>query len=63
MLAASIPPPSSFDGWFIEPKWDGVRAIVTVHDGTVSIASRLGNDVTGGYPELCLLYTSPSPRD
>ena len=52
MLAASTAPPPTFDGWIIEPKWDGVRAVVTVHDGQVSIASRLGNDVTGGYPEL-----------
>ncbi len=52
MLAASTAPPRTFDGWLIEPKWDGVRAIVTVHDGRVTITSRLGNDVTGGYPEL-----------
>jgi bifunctional non-homologous end joining protein LigD len=32
-----------------------VRAVVTVHEGEVSIASRLGNDVTGGYPELAAL--------
>ena len=55
MLAASTTPPPTFDGWLIEPKWDGVRAIVTVHDGSVTIASRLGNDVTGGYPELAAL--------
>jgi bifunctional non-homologous end joining protein LigD len=55
MLATSARPPTTFDGWFIEPKWDGVRAVVTVHDGTVAIASRLGNDVTGGYPELASL--------
>lgn len=55
MLATSVPPPPTFDGWFIEPKWDGVRAVVTVHDGRVSIASRLGNDVTGGYPEFAAL--------
>jgi bifunctional non-homologous end joining protein LigD len=55
MLATSAPPPRTFDGWLIEPKWDGVRAMVTVHDGRVSIASRLGNDVTGGYPELAAL--------
>jgi len=52
MLATTTSLPPSFDGWFIEPKWDGVRAVVTVHDGRVTIASRLGNDVTGGYPEL-----------
>lgn len=67
MTAASVPPqlapmlattprlPASFDGYLIEPKWDGVRAIVTVHDGRVTVASRLGNDVTGGYPELAAL--------
>ena len=52
MLATSPDPPAGFDGWLIEPKWDGVRAVVTVHDGRVTIASRLGNDVTLGYPEL-----------
>ena len=55
MLAASTTPPPTFDGWLIEPKWDGVRAVVTVHEGNVTIASRLGNDVTGGYPELAAL--------
>jgi bifunctional non-homologous end joining protein LigD len=55
MLATSTAPPRTFDGWFIEPKWDGVRAVVTVHEGRVTIASRLGNDVTAGYPELAAL--------
>ncbi len=55
MLASSLDPPPSFDGWYIEPKWDGVRAVVTVHDGSVTVASRLGNDVTGGYPEFAAL--------
>ena len=55
MLAASVTPPATFDGWLIEPKWDGVRAVVSVHDGQVTITSRLGNDVTGGYPELAAL--------
>jgi bifunctional non-homologous end joining protein LigD len=55
MLATTTSLPPTFDGWIIEPKWDGVRAVVTVHDGRVTIASRLGNDVTGGYPELVAL--------
>ncbi len=55
MLASATTPPPTFDGWLIEPKWDGVRAVVTVHDGAVSITSRLGNDVTGGYPEFAAL--------
>jgi bifunctional non-homologous end joining protein LigD len=52
MLATTASLPATFENWIIEPKWDGVRAVVTVHDGRVTIASRLDNDVTGGYPEL-----------
>ncbi len=55
MLATTPRLPASFDGYLIEPKWDGVRAVVTVHDGRVTVMSRLGNDVTGGYPELAAL--------
>ena len=62
MLATTTSLPPTFAGWFIEPKWDGVRAVVTVHDGTVSIASRLGNDVTGGYPELAGLADALGAR-
>lgn len=37
----------------IEPKWDGVRTIITLHaDGSVALRSRNGKDVTGAYPEL-----------
>jgi bifunctional non-homologous end joining protein LigD len=40
-------------GAVIEPKWDGVRSIVTVRaDGAVTIRSRHGKDVTSSYPEL-----------
>lgn len=55
MLATTPRLPAAFDGYLIEPKWDGVRAIVTVDAGRVTIASRLGNDVTLGYPELAAL--------
>lgn len=52
MLCGPGPLPRSLDGWVAEPKWDGVRAIVTCHGDRLSITSRLGNDVTAGYPEL-----------
>jgi bifunctional non-homologous end joining protein LigD len=52
MLASNAPPPATLDGWLVEPKWDGVRAVVTVHGGRMAMASRNGNDVTGAYPEL-----------
>ena len=51
MLATAGPLPVG-DAWSYEVKWDGVRALVAVEGGTVRATSRLGNDVTGGYPEL-----------
>jgi bifunctional non-homologous end joining protein LigD len=38
--------------WAVEMKWDGVRALATVRDGTVRLRSRNGNDLTDQYPEL-----------
>nr|NLD39690.1 ATP-dependent DNA ligase [Actinomycetales bacterium] len=38
--------------WTFEGKWDGVRAIVAVSDGRVTLVSRSGRDMTGLYPEL-----------
>jgi bifunctional non-homologous end joining protein LigD len=40
------------DGWAFEMKWDGLRAIVRVDGGRVTLISRNGNDITGSYPEL-----------
>ncbi|MGZ4674964.1 MAG: non-homologous end-joining DNA ligase [Acidimicrobiia bacterium] len=51
-LAASAP---LGDEWSYEIKWDGIRAIVVVEAGEVSITSRLGNDLSGRYPELAAL--------
>jgi bifunctional non-homologous end joining protein LigD len=42
-------------GWAYEFKWDGVRALVDITDGRISIRSRRGNDVTIAYPELASL--------
>ncbi|GAC1318626.1 MAG: ATP-dependent DNA ligase [Acidimicrobiales bacterium] len=52
MLAVASGVPADRSGWVAEPKWDGVRAIVTISTGTVRVASRNGNDVTAAYPEL-----------
>jgi bifunctional non-homologous end joining protein LigD len=49
VLRESVPADA---GWSFEMKWDGVRAIVTVDDGTVAITSRNLRDVTVSYPEL-----------
>jgi bifunctional non-homologous end joining protein LigD len=55
MLAGSTGMPAKTAGWLFEPKWDGVRAVARVWDGRVTLASRVGNDVTAGYPELAPL--------
>lgn len=62
MLAASGSPPRDLAGHLLEPKWDGVRVIVTVHDGSVRVASRNGRDVTSHYPELAGLSGALGPR-
>ncbi|HEU5223944.1 MAG TPA: ATP-dependent DNA ligase [Candidatus Lumbricidophila sp.] len=41
--------------WLLEWKWDGVRAIVRIADGMVTIRSRNGNDITASYPEFAQL--------
>jgi len=40
------------DNWAFEPKWDGMRVIVAVHDGVVSAVSRTGKDALVSFPEL-----------
>ena len=52
MLAVGADAPRDLSGHLLEPKWDGVRVIVTVHDGAVRLTSRNGRDVTSHYPEL-----------
>jgi bifunctional non-homologous end joining protein LigD len=49
LLATGHPPRGAV---VVEPKWDGARSIVTIHDGRVGIHSRNGHDVTDCYPEL-----------
>ncbi len=52
MLAVPGALPTDVDAWAYEVKWDGVRAVVTVDDGRLTLRSRNGNDVSGAYPEL-----------
>ena len=52
MMATAGPLPADDEAWAYEVKWDGVRALVAVEGGTVTLTSRAGNDVTGSYPEL-----------
>ena len=52
MLCRGSQPPPPGAGWQREPKWDGVRTIITIVDGQTKLRSRLGNDITAAYPEL-----------
>lgn len=38
--------------WAFEMKWDGVRVLVDLDDGRVSLRSRRGRDETARYPDL-----------
>jgi bifunctional non-homologous end joining protein LigD len=52
MLATLADEAPMVPGWSYEIKWDGIRALVGVEDGVVTLTSRLGNDLSGRYPEL-----------
>ena len=55
MLATAGTLPTDDDAWAYEVKWDGVRALVAVDGGRLTVTSRNGNDVTSSYPELAAL--------
>lgn len=40
MLATLVDAPFDRPGWIFEPKWDGYRAVATVHKGSVRLVSR-----------------------
>lgn len=53
MLATLVDEPFDGDDWLFEIKWDGYRAICTVHeDGKISLVSRNGLDFLKQFPEL-----------
>ncbi|WP_406004595.1 non-homologous end-joining DNA ligase [Streptomyces sp. NBC_00987] len=54
--AGSLPPAAVEDRWAFEEKQDGQRAMVYLPgDGTVTLRSRSGADITAVYPELVAL--------
>ena len=52
MLATVAERVPTGDGWVHEVKWDGMRVLVDVRDGVVTMWSRNERDVTAAYPEL-----------
>ncbi|MGD8869789.1 MAG: non-homologous end-joining DNA ligase, partial [Gemmatimonadales bacterium] len=49
--------PASED-WIYEVKWDGIRALVALDEGTVRIRTRNHNDITAAFPELTVAEES-----
>lgn len=52
MLATVADRVPAGDAWVHEVKWDGMRVLVDVHDGRVTVWSRTERDVTAAFPEL-----------
>jgi bifunctional non-homologous end joining protein LigD len=52
MLAQSVEKPPDSEDYLYEIKWDGVRALIALDEGQVSIRSRNQHDLTGKFPEL-----------
>jgi DNA ligase D-like protein (predicted ligase) len=56
-------PPAQEDGrWGYEFKWDGVRAVSLVRDGTVGLWARSRTEITVRYPELARLPATLAGR-
>lgn len=52
MLATAGGLPESDEGWSYELKWDGQRALAYVEGRRARLYSRIGREITVGYPEL-----------
>ena len=61
--AASELPPDPDGDWAYELKWDGVRALAYLGEGTIRLESRNLNDITPRYPELHGLADACPGRD
>src|SRR5438477_4899278 len=62
MLATLGEHPFSDPNWLFEIKWDGVRALAWIDEGTLTVRSRAAVDITKRYPELASLPDSLSAR-
>lgn len=49
--------------WLHEVKWDGIRVLAEVADGSLRLWSRNGNDVSAAYPELAPMADALTGHD
>jgi DNA ligase D-like protein (predicted ligase) len=54
MLAESAKKVPLGEEYMYEVKWDGIRSIIVIDDGNVTIRSRNQKDITAQFPELCI---------
>src|SRR3954447_13705524 len=52
MLANAVTEPPIGSQWLYEIKWDGIRALCAIKNGTLEIQSRRGNRCEQQYPEI-----------
>jgi bifunctional non-homologous end joining protein LigD len=46
------PPTGRLAEWAVEMKWDGVRALAFIENGSIRLVSRTGKDISRTYPEV-----------
>jgi bifunctional non-homologous end joining protein LigD len=63
MLARLSELPAQDEGWAVEVKWDGVRAIAYCRPGRLELQTRNLNDVSRQYPEVRRLTRQLGARD
>ena len=54
MLARAAPRIPESSDYFFEVKWDGIRALIALDEGNITIRGRNGPDFSPQYPELLL---------
>ncbi len=56
MLAEGGWTPFDDEGWWFEPKFDGIRTIATMTTDATRLVTRRGRDVSAQYPELHMVH-------
>lgn len=59
MLATAVPAPFAEPGWLFEPKWDGIRGILSWDGEEVAVHTRTDAEVSARYPELLPARSTP----
>ncbi len=58
MLARTANKPPDSEDYCFEVKWDGIRAMASLDEGTIRIRGRNGHDITEQFPELVVPETA-----